>query len=322
MAGRHSTQTPQQRGDAVSAVKSGHVSRSGAEVTRGRKKKKGGNLRSTIYIVLGILVLLAPVVLTHYKNVEQHRIAEQYFQEVSELDPGERTRILDEARQYNSRLPEFGAPDPWVHGVDVNSPGYEDYRRQLDVNSVMARLSVPAVGIDLPVYHGTSQSTLAHGIGHLYGTALPVGGPGTHAVLTGHTGLATLTMFDNLTHMKQDDIFIVEVMGEKLAYKVDQIQTVLPQDIQKIRPEEGKDYITLVTCTPYGINSHRLLVRGERTELPAGELEQKYSSPWQPWMIAALVISLLALLNLLWWLWRRRKNKEDEEEQPREKVNA
>lgn len=322
MAGRHSTPSSAQRGGAVSDVTSGlsSVSADRAAQSLRRKKKKGGSIRSTVYIVLGILVLLTPVALTHYKNVEQHRIAEQYSRDVSELDTAERAQMLESAREYNNRLPEFGAPDPWVHGVDSNSPGYKDYRQQLDVNSVMARLSVPSVGIDLPVYHGTSQSTLAHGIGHLYGTALPVGGPGTHSVLTGHTGLATLTMFDNLTHMKQDDIFIVEVMGEKMAYKVDKIQTVLPEEIQKIRPEQDKDLITLVTCTPYGINSHRLLVRGERTALPAGELEQNYSSPWQPWMIAALAISLLALLYLLWWLWRRRKNQ-DAGEQQREEVN-
>ena len=119
-------------------------------------------------------------------------------------------------------------------------------------------------------------------------------------------------MFDNLTHMKKNDIFVIEVMGEKLAYKVDKIETVLPSEINKIRPEEGKDYVTLVTCTPYGVNSHRLLVRGERTELPPEPIEQEYHSPWQPWMIAALVISLLALLYLLWWLWRRRRKKNED----------
>ncbi|WP_426717728.1 class C sortase [Corynebacterium auriscanis] len=280
---------------------------------RATQRGKAGSRRSVVYIVLGILVLLAPVILTHYKNVEQNRIAQGYSRDVQALTPEQRSQALESARQYNRELPPFGAPDPWVNGVDVNSPGYKKYLRQLNVNTIMARLQAPTVGMDLPVYHGTSQNTLSHGIGHLYGTDLPVGGKGTHSVLTGHTGLATLTMFDNLTHMKKDDIFVIEVMGEKLAYKVDQIQTVLPSEINKIRPEEGKDYVTLVTCTPYGVNSHRLLVRGERTKLPPGPIEQEYHSPWQPWMIAALVISLAALLYLLWWLWRRRRKKNEDQ---------
>ncbi|WJY72241.1 class C sortase [Corynebacterium auriscanis] len=280
---------------------------------RATQRGTAGSRRSVVYIVLGILVLLAPVILTHYKNVEQNRIAQGYSRDVQALTPEQRSQALESARQYNRELPPFGAPDPWVNGVDVNSPGYKKYLRQLNVNTIMARLQAPTVGMDLPVYHGTSQNTLSHGIGHLYGTDLPVGGKGTHSVLTGHTGLATLTMFDNLTHMKKDDIFVIEVMGEKLAYKVDQIHTVLPSEINQIRPEEGKDYVTLVTCTPYGVNSHRLLVRGERTKLPPGPIEQEYHSPWQPWMIAALVISLAALLYLLWWLWRRRRKKNEDQ---------
>lgn len=277
-------------------------------------KKKRTNPRSVIYIILGVIVLLCPVGLTHYKNVEQHKIAEQYSRDVQQkytLD--QRKSILDDAHRYNDSLPPFGAPDPWVTGIDVNSPGYKDYIKQLNVGSVMARVTVPSVGIDLPVYHGTSTGTLAHGIGHLYGTALPVGGPGTHAVLTGHTGLATLTMFDNLTHMKKGEIIQVDVMGEKLAYKVYDIQTVLPQEIENIKPEPGRDLITLVTCTPYGINTHRLLVHAERTTLPEGAISQDYRSPWQPWMIASLIISILALLYLIWWLRRRKKNNEDED---------
>ena len=177
----------------------------------------------------------------------------------------------------------------------------------------MERVRVRSGVRALPVYHGTSTDVLAHGVGHLYGTALPVGGEGNHAVLTGHTGLATLTMFDNLTHIKVGDVFTVEVMGKTMAYKVDQIETVLPDQVEALRADEGRDLLTLVTCTPYGINSHRLLVRGERTELPA-ELDQSYHSPWQPWMIAAIFIATLVLLYLLWWFLagRKRKKKEDE----------
>lgn len=277
------------------------------------KGKRRRNPRGVIYLVLAILVFLSPVVLTHYKNVEQHRIAENYSRGVDKLPEQEREAAFAEAQAYNAQLPEVGAPDPWVNGVDTSSPDYQRYLDTLQQIGAMARVRVPSVGIDLPVYHGTSTDVLAHGVGHLYGTALPVGGEGNHAVLTGHTGLATLTMFDNLTHIKKGDVFTVEVMGETMAYKVDQIETVLPDQVESLRAEEGRDLLTLVTCTPYGINSHRLLVRGERTELPA-QLDQSYHSPWQPWMIAAIVIAALVLLYLLWWFLAGRNRKKKEEE--------
>lgn len=272
------------------------------------KGKRRRNPRGVIYLVLAMLVFLSPVVLTHYKNVEQHRIAENYSRGVDKLPEREREAAFAEAQAYNAQLPEVGAPDPWVNGVDTSSPDYQRYLDTLHQIGAMARVRVPSVGIDLPVYHGTSTDVLAHGVGHLYGTALPVGGEGNHAVLTGHTGLATLTMFDNLTHIKVGDVFTVEVMGKTMVYKVDQIETVLPDQVEALRAEEGRDLLTLVTCTPYGINSHRLLVRGERTELPA-ELDQSYHSLWQPWMIAAIIIVLFVLLYLLWWFLAGRKRK-------------
>lgn len=276
-----------------------------APASRRQRKRR---YRSVVYLILALLVFLSPVVLTHYQNVQQHKIAEEYSRQVSRLSEQERADIFARAREYNANLPQVGAPDPWVNGVDQNSPQYRDYLDQLKGPGAMARLRVPSVGIDLPVYHGTNTDVLAHGVGHLYGTALPVGGKGTHSVLTGHTGLATLTMFDNLTHVTEGDVFTVEVMGENMAYKVDQISVVLPEEIDKIRAEDGKDYMTLVTCTPYGINSHRLLVRGHRTKVPAS-MEQTYKSPWQPWMIAFLGISLLVILYLLWAWWRSRRRK-------------
>lgn len=277
------------------------------------KAQRRRNPRGVIYLILAILVFLLPVVLTQYKNWEQHQIAEEYSRSVFDLTPEKREQAFAEAQDYNAHLPEVGAPDPWVNGVDTKSPDYQHYLQVLRQVGPMARVRVPSVGIDLPVYHGTSTDVLAHGVGHLYGTALPVGGEGNHAVLTGHTGLATLTMFDNLTHIKKGDVFTVEVMGKTMAYKVDQIETVLPDQVESLRAEEGRDLVTLVTCTPYGINSHRLLVRGERTELPA-ELDQSYHSLWQPWMIAAIIIVLLVLLYLLWWFLAGRKRKKKEEE--------
>lgn len=273
-------------------------------MTRRRGRRRA---RPVVLILLGVLVLLSPVVLTQVRNVEQHRLAQAYADQVARMDGTERAALLDSARAYNTRLPRVGAPDPWLHGVDVDSPGYRDYLSQLDVDAVMARLRVPTVGIDLPVQHGTSAQTLASGIGHLYGTALPVGGEGTHAVLTGHTGLTTMTMFDNLTHIEEGDLVLVDVAGETLAYEVSSIRTVLPQEIRAVAPRAGEDLLTLVTCTPYGVNTHRLLVTGERTEVPTDLPDREFRSPWQTWMTVAVGISLLALLHLARWLWRARR---------------
>lgn len=269
--------------------------------------------RSIVYLVLALVVFLSPVVLTYYKNLEQQRIADKYSAEVAALPSEQKDAEFARARAYNETLPEVGAPDPWVNGTDTESPQYKEYENILSLMLPMARVRVPSVGIDLPVYHGTSTSVLSHGVGHLYGTALPVGGEGTHSVLTGHTGLATLTMFDNLTHMKKSDVFTVEVMGKPLAYKVTSIEKVLPSEIDRIKPVEGKDLLTLVTCTPYGINSHRLLVHGERTELPSN-YDDRINSPWQLWMTIAIILALLIILYLLWWLWRQRKKRKENSE--------
>lgn len=287
--------------------------RQGAQSRPVRRRRR--RVRSIVYLILALLVFLTPVALTLYKNHEQHRIAEEYSRAVANLPEEQRRAEFARAAEYNANLPEVGSPDPWVNGVDTNSPEYKEYENILSTLLPMARVRVPSVGIDLPVYHGTSTSVLSHGVGHLYGTALPVGGEGSHAVLTGHTGLATLTMFDNLTHMQRGDVFTVEVMGQTLAYKVDSIEVVLPSEIERIKPQEGRDLLTLVTCTPYGINSHRLLVHGERTELPP-DLDQTYKSPWQLWMTIALIIALLIVAYLVWWLWRqRRKRKAKQEKQ-------
>lgn len=263
-------------------------------------------------IVLGVLVLLTPVVLTQVKNAEQDRLAAAYSASVTQLDQSVRNAMLERAHRYNESLTHAGR-DPWISAVEVMSPAYRDYESHLDLDHVMARVKVASVGIDLPVYHGTSQKTLAAGVGHLYGTALPVGGPGTHAVLTGHTGLATMTMFDNLTHIKIGDVVIIEVVGESLAYRVTRTDVVLPEQAELVAPEGDKDLLTLITCTPYGINSHRLLVTGERLpQVPAEALAQHYRSPWQPWMIAVVVVSALALLYLVWWLLARRERRDKE----------
>ena len=182
------------------------------------------------------------------------------------------------------------------------------------IYSVMAWIVIPSIHVSLPVYHGTETRTLADGVGHLFGTSLPIGGPSTHAVLTGHTGLSTATMFDNLTQDKKGDAFYVSSLGQTLKYEVVDIAVVKPEETDSLRKVPGRDLMTLITCTPYGVNSHRLLVTGERVPMDptaaAAEEAEALPTPMQTWMkviVVAVVIILTVvagILGRLWWLRR------------------
>ena len=280
--------------------------------TSPRRQRSKGSKISTVLMILGILVLLAPVVLTKLHNAEQLRIAEQYSASVETLSPDERDAQLQRAHQWNATIGDLGIHDPWRQAPDVDSPQYKEYLGVLGSHAVMARLRIPAIGVDLPVYHGSTEEVLAHGAGHIFGSAFPVGGVGTHAAITGHTGVSTSTMFDNLNKVKVGDTFSIETLGTRVAYQVDEITVVLPEEVEYLRPVAGKDYVTLVTCTPYGINSHRLLVRGERLpdEHPA-ITEESNTNQWQWWMILAMGAAAIGALTLLIGKKPRKNAKEE-----------
>lgn len=191
---------------------------------------------------------------------------------------------LADARAYNARLAKEGQPilgeavDPFASAAGVSqssgngdsvSSQDEEYQGLLDSGSgIMGTVSIPKISVKLPIYHGTSEQALAKGAGHLYGTSLPVGGTNTHAVITGHRGLVEAMMFTRLDEMKQGDFMYVEVMGETLGYQVDRIGVIDPNDTSRLTIEPGEDRLTLMTCTPYGINTQRLLVSGHRVSIP------------------------------------------------------
>lgn len=190
---------------------------------------------------------------------------------------------LKAARAYNQKLAASGQPvlgeavDPFAtsqggsraSGEDSASKKDKEYQSLLNAgNEVMGTIKVPKQSIDLPIYHGTSEEALASGAGHLYGTSLPVGGKSTHSVITGHRGLVEAMMFTRLDEVKKGDFFYIEVMGETLGYKVDRISVILPDDTSKLRIVPGEDRVTLMTCTPYGVNTHRLLISGHRVAIP------------------------------------------------------
>lgn len=224
-------------------------------------------------LLAGIATLLYPSTATWFSDKFHVADVAAYTREVDALPDSDRLEMIEDAQAYNDHLPNGPLRDPYVlneqGGADSVETGREAYNEQLNLGpgEAMARVRIPKLGVDIPIYHGTDEATLEKGIGHLYGSGLPVGGDGTHSVLTGHSGLPNSTLFTHLEQLKDGDIFYIDVMGETLAYQVDQIITVEPDSGDELRQVPGKDYVTLLTCTPIGINTHRLLVRGERIEL-------------------------------------------------------
>ena len=268
-----------------------------------------------ILLLAGILVLLYPVFATQYNNYRQESIASQFSAVAEDAGPDAVAENLRRADEYNANAAESPILDPWLDAQRPGTEAYQEYLSQLNINDVMATVKIPAINVNLPIYHGTETATLDKGIGHLFGTALPVGGESTHTVLTGHTGLGTATMFDQLTSLKEGDVFYIEVPGRHLKYQVTDIRVVLPNETETLNKVEGKDLATLITCTPYGINTHRLLVTGERVPMDeataAAEAAQVKGAVLKPWMIAILIaVAIILLVSAIIWA-RSRKRRED-----------
>lgn len=269
-----------------------------------------------ILLLAGILVLLYPVFATQYNNQRQERIASEFSAVADQAGPDAVAESLRRADEYNLKASESPILDPWLDAQRPGTAQYQDYLSQLNLNDVMATIKIPSIDVNLPIYHGTDTATLDKGIGHLFGTALPVGGESTHTVLTGHTGLGNATMFDQLTSVKMGDYFYIETAGRHLKYQVTDIRVVLPHETESLNKVEGKDLATLITCTPYGVNTHRLLVTGERVPMDeaavAAEAAQVKGSVMKPWMIAVLasVVVILAVAGVIWLRSRKRKGEE------------
>ena len=266
-----------------------------------------------VLVLVGVAVLLYPVMATQHNNDEQQRLAKMYTATVNSAGPETIAKERASAETYNNNLESAPILDPWLESQRPDTPQYQAYLHEMDIDPVMARIVIPSIHVSLPIYHGTDSRTLTEGVGHLFGTSLPIGGPSTHAVLTGHTGLSTATMFDNLNQLKKGDVFYVSSLGQTLKYEVNDITVVKPEETDSLRKVPGRDLVTLITCTPYGVNSHRLLVTGERVPMDptaaAAEEAKALPAPMQTWMkaiIVAVVIILVGILVRLWWTRRRR----------------
>ena len=219
---------------------------------------------STILLVIVLLVgfslLLYPTVSDWWNSSHQSRVVAEYSQLVEEMNAGAYDGLWAEARAYNASLPDTD------NRFFMSDAQRAEYDRLLNVggNGVMGVVEVPKLELRLPLYHGTGETVLQVALGHIEGSSLPTGGPGTHCVISGHRGLPSAKLFTNLDRMEIGDVFMLHVLNETLTYEVDQILTVLPEEIDALEIDPEQDYCTLVTCTPYGINTHRLLVRGHR----------------------------------------------------------
>ena len=224
-----------------------------------------------LIVIIGLDVLFYPQLSNYINEKNQNRVISTYEQKVAQLSTEDYSAYLTAAQAYNAALAKSGAKisDAFTAGEeDTNRTGDYWSLLKLDSTGVMGYLVIDKIKVNLPVYHGTDASVLDIGVGHLQGSSLPVGGESTHAVVSAHTGLPSAELFTKLDQLAVGDTFAVHILGSTLTYQVDQILTVLPDEVDALSIVPGKDYMTLVTCTPYGINSHRLLVRGVRIANP------------------------------------------------------
>ena len=261
-------------------------------------KKNGVTIFLILVMLTGAGIMAYPTFANWWNSFHQSRAVASYVQTVEQMDTAEYDRILQEAEAYNRKVAKTGTM--W----DMTAEDHADYERQLKVEGtdIMGYIDIDKVNVHLPIYHGTEEAVLQVAIGHLDDTSLPVGGKSSHCVLSGHRGLPSARLFTDIDQLVEGDIFVLTVLNHVATYEVDQILTVLPNEMDALRIEPGRDYCTLVTCTPYGVNTHRLLIRGHR--IPNIEKpEKKVTAPvipetdeyaWVPQWIRETPIFILA----------------------------
>lgn len=290
-----------------------------------RKKRAGSRKKSVFVYVIVALLFLGSLFLVCYPFLSNYLMEQNqenevtgYEQEVENASEDDLAAALAAAQAYNESL--FGSvvlTDPF--DPDWQPQEDQEYEQLLNPggDSVMATIEIPAIHVNLPVYHGTADEVLQKGAGHMRNTSLPVGGIGTHAVITGHTGLSSAKLFTDLELLETGDVFLIHVLGDTLAYQVDQIKVVEPDQTDDLRIDPEQDYVTLVTCTPYGVNSHRLLVRGTRIpyeeaeDILAQDVSRDSESTWMEEYKKALVagIVIFVLILTVFALTGKRKNR-------------
>ena len=263
---------------------------------------------ASVTFLLALGMTLYPVISNHVNEKYASEIHTAYEEIIQQADTSALLEAKELAIAYNAAIVPGAADEAYSQAALLEAS--VDYEKQLNIagNGTMGYVEIPNINVNLPIYHGTSNDSLERGIGHLLGSSLPVGGESTHAILTAHSGMASQKMFSDLDLMKIDDVFYIDVLNERLAYQVDAIFTVLPHETEQLQIVTGKDYCTLVTCTPFGVNTHRLLVRGTRIPYEEAEeiLEQQPvieepASTWEEKYMDGIItgVSIVVILALL-----------------------
>lgn len=280
--------------------------------------KKIRHLIAILIIVGGIVLVCYPSFASFINQQFANREIADYQNEMKDSSEEELEKTMQLAYEYNATLPGGYPADPFTGDNIANLKGtkFETFW-MVQPEAMLGYVEVPSISVYLPIYYGTSEKVLDEGVGLLANTSLPVGGSGTHAVLSAHTGMASKKLFTDLNLVKEGDIFFIHVLNQNFAYQVDQIKVVLPEDTDDLYIEEGKDYVTLLTCTPFGINDHRLLVRGERIDYDFSKNDTiaavpKVMADNYLWAYVAGTAAVLMLFIGFWKKQKSGKNKETE----------
>lgn len=288
-------------------------------------KKRLTTFLLALVLLLGVGLLLYPAFSDYWNSFHQSRAIANYAENINKIDAAEYERMWKAAGEYNKALARESNP------LYVDEEERQLYNSLLDPNGtgIMGYIHIPAIQCELPVYHGIDESVLQIAIGHLEGTSLPIGGETTHSVLSGHRGLPSAKLFSNLDRLREGDVFVLQILNETLTYEVDRIHIVLPEELDDIAIEEGKDYCTLLTCTPYGVNSHRLLVRGHRVANREAAVTIRVTAEAMridPIIVAPIAAVPMLLVLVVWTMTRptgkkakkkSTKAKPDSETEPR-----
>ncbi len=271
-------------------------------------KRKLSTMLLILVFFAGLSLLLYPSLSDYWNSFHASQAVATYSEEVRNLNADKYDRLIGEAREYNAALPGR------YKAFFLSESDRSTYNALLDVNGtgVMGYIEIPTIQISLPIYHGTEDEVLQIAVGHLDWSSLPVGGESTHCVLSGHRGLPSAKLFTNLDKLVAGDKFVIRVLDEVMTYEVDQILIVEPNDLSALAIEKGKDLCTLVTCTPYGVNSHRLLVRGHRVENESEEIRVTSDAMEIDPLIVAPAVALPMLLALLFILLVSGKKKKSD----------
>lgn len=283
----------------------------------GKQMNKIGKGLCILIICLGIGIYLYPIVSNWIADNKYTAEISDYQHTVKEMNAKKMDQERKKAEEYNENLANAMAKEPSVSGTKAVRPeGYGDIR---NIDGMMGSLEIPSIDVNLPIFHGTGEETLRRGAAHLEGTALPIGGAGNHTVLSAHNGFPKSKLFTNLDKVKMGDVFYLHILDETLAYQVNQIKVVLPYETENLQPVPDRDYVTLLTCTPYTVNTHRLLVRGTRISYEEGEdsiknnnEDRRQGIPYQLILLTSIVtLTVLAIVILIVKRRRDEENKKD-----------